>query len=140
MLQPTKNKSLVKKAFKNQFFRFILVSGINTMFGFMVFSFFIFLGFYYPVAVLFSTILGILFNFQTVGRFVFFSKNSMLIFRFMTVYAITYLLSTAGIGALIRLHMGAYTSGAIFILPIGIISFFLNKKIVFREEQDTFNQ
>jgi putative flippase GtrA len=126
-----KFKSLTKETLRNQFLRFILVSGANTIFGFLVFSFFIFLKFYYPIAVLFSTICGILFNFQTIGRFVFFSKNNLLIFRFIGIYVITYLLLTIGIGILIRLHINTYISGAIMVLPIGVTSFLLNKKFVF---------
>lgn len=131
MSLPVKFKSFTVKAFKNQFFRFILASGANTIFGYLAFSFFIFLGFCYPIAVLFSTICGILFNFQTIGRFVFFSKNNMLIFRFVGVYVITYSLFTAGIGILIHLHISAYIAGAILVFPIGITSFLLNKKFVF---------
>jgi putative flippase GtrA len=126
-----KCKNLFREAFKNQFFRFILASGANTLFGFLVFSFFIFLGFYYPLAVLFSTICGILFNFQTIGRFVFFSKNNTLIFRFIMVYVVTYALFTAGVGTLIHLHASAYIAGAVLVLPIGITSFLLNKRFVF---------
>lgn len=128
-----KFKSLTKETFKNQFIRFILASGANTIFGFLAFSFFIFLGFYYPIAVFFSTICGILFNFQTIGRFVFFSKNNLLIFRFIGVYVVTYLLFTAGVGTLIHFHANAYISGAIMVLPIGITSFLLNKKFVFKK-------
>jgi len=133
MLLPVKFKNLIKEAFRNQFFRFILASGANTLFGYLAFSFFIFLGFYYPIAVLFSTICGIFFNFQTIGRFVFFSKNNKLIFRFIAVYVITYLLFTAGVGILIYLHLSAYVSGAIMVFPIGITSFLLNKKFVFNK-------
>ncbi len=128
-----KLKILTKEAFGNQFFRFILASGANTVFGFLAFSFFVFLGFYYPIAVFFSTICGILFNFQTIGRFVFFSKNNGLIFRFIGVYVATYLLFTAGVGTMIHLHMSAYIAGAIMVLPIGITSFLLNKRLVFNK-------
>lgn len=131
MLLQAKFKSLIKEAFKNQFFRFIIASGANTVFGYLAFSFFIFLGFYYPIAVLFSTAFGILFNFQTIGRFVFFSKNNMLIFRFIAVYVVTYLLFTAGVGMLIHFETSAYIAGAIMVFPIGITSFLLNKKFVF---------
>ena len=133
MSLPAKFKSLTGKAFKNQFFRFILASGANTIFGFLTFSFFIFLGFHYPIAVFFSTICGILFNFQTIGRFVFFSKNNLLIFQFIGVYLVTYVLMTVGVGILIQIGMSAYLSGAILVMPIGIISFLLNKRFVFKK-------
>lgn len=118
---------------KSQFFRFLVASGINTLFGFLAFSFFIFLGFRYPIAVLFSTACGILFNFQTIGRLVFFSRDNRLIFRFVLVYIATYLLFTFGVGILIRFHLSAYASGAIMAIPIGVASFLLNKRLVFKK-------
>lgn len=124
---------LIIQALKNQFVRFIIVSGINTIFGFLAFSFFIFIGFYYPIALLFSTICGILFNFQTIGRFVFSSKNNLLIFKFIGVYLVTYTLMTIGVGILIHIGINAYMSGAILVIPIGITSFLLNRRFVFKK-------
>lgn len=127
------SKICITKIINKQFIRFIIASGINTIFGFLVFSFFIFLGFYYPIALLFSTVCGILFNFQTIGRFVFSSKNNLLIFQFVGVYLVTYMLMTAGVGVLIHIGISAYLSGAILVIPIGITSFLLNKKFVFKK-------
>lgn len=133
MSQQVKYKNLIIKAYKNQFIRFIIASGINTIFGFLAFSFFIFIGFYYPIAVLFSTVCGILFNFQTIGKFVFSSKNNLLIFQFVGVYLVTYILMTVGVGILIHIGINAYLSGAILVIPIGITSFLLNKRFVFKK-------
>ena len=123
--------NLIKKLLKNQLIRFFIASGANTIFGYSMFSFFIFLGLYYPIATLFSTICGVLFNFQTIGRFVFLSNNNKLIFRFIAVYIVTYSLFTIGIGLLIHSGINSYYAGAIFIIPIGITSFLLNKTFVF---------
>lgn len=131
MLLKDKYKGFLQRAYSGQFFRFIMVSIVNTVFGFLFFSFLIFLKFHYSVAILFSTILGVLFNFQTTGKFVFYNKNNKLIFRFMAVYMITYVLFTIGTGLLINFQLNSYIAGAILIFPIGVISFILNKKIVF---------
>lgn len=120
-----------KKIINNQFFRFIVISGVNTLFGLAMFSFFIFLGLHYSIAILFSTILGVLFNFQTISRLVFSIYKSSLIVKFVLVYCLVYLLNTAGVGTLIYFHISAYTAGAIMVFPIGISSFLLNKKLVF---------
>lgn len=132
-----KFKNFSIKILKNQFFRFIIASGVNTIFGYLVFSFFIFLGLYYPIAVLFGTICGMLFNFQTIGRFVFLNKKISLIFRFIGVYSITYVLFTLGVGLLIRVGLSSYVAGAIIIIPVGITSFILNKKLVFSKPDQT---
>lgn len=122
-----------KKIINNQFFRFIIISGVNTLFGLAVFSFFIFLGFHYTIAILFSTILGVLFNFQTISRLVFSIYNSSLIVKFILVYCVVYLLNIAGVGILIYFHISAYIAGAIMVVPIGVSSFLLNKKLVFKK-------
>ena len=132
MSPQVKYKDLILGIYKNQIVRFVIASGINTIFGFLAFAFFIFIGLYYPIAVLCSTICGVLFNFQTIGRFVFSSNNNLLIFRFIGVYLVTYLFMTAGIGILIHFGTSAYVAGAILILPTGIISFVLNKRFVFK--------
>lgn len=121
-----------KKVINNQFFRFIIISGVNTLFGLAVFSFFIFLGFHYAIAILFSTILGVLFNFQTISRLVFSIYNSSLIIKFILVYCVVYILNTAGVGILIYFHISAYIAGTIMVIPIGVSSFLLNKKLVFK--------
>lgn len=121
----------LKKIVNNQFFRFVIISGVNTLFGLAVFYFFIFLGFHYSIAILFSTILGVLFNFQTISRLVFSIYKSSLILKFILVYCVVYLINTAGVGILIYFHISAYIAGAIMVVPIGVSSFLLNKKLVF---------
>ena len=48
---------------KKQFFSFLIIGGLNTLFGYGIFTFFIFINFHYTVAMMFSTIIGIIFNF-----------------------------------------------------------------------------
>ena len=65
---------------KKQIVNFIIVGIFNTLFGYAAYALFIFFGFNYIVAVLLATILGILFNFKTIGKFVFKSSgNSSLV-------------------------------------------------------------
>ena len=73
-----------------QFMKFIFIGGINTLFGYGVYLFFLFFGLNFAIAALVSTILGIIFNFFTTGRFVFNSKNNSLFFRFILVYVLIY--------------------------------------------------
>ena len=79
---------LVELAFKNQFFLFLVVGGINTILGYAVFALLIYLGLHYALAVIIGTIVGILFNFKTTGGIVFKSKDNRLIFKFFAVYGI----------------------------------------------------
>lgn len=121
----------IKLAFKNQFFLFIVVvGGINTLFGYGVFSLLIFIGLHYVFAVFLGTIIGILFNFKTTGCIVFKSKNNRLIIRFFAVYIITYIINVAYLSLFIP-YCNVYLLGAISILPLALLSYFLNKHYVF---------
>lgn len=116
-----------------QIIKFLLVGILNTVFGYGLFSLFIYLGLYYPLAVLLSTILGVLFNFKTIGKLVFGSSDNGLIFRFILVYVITYLLNIFFLWLFKRLGFeNMYINGFVLVVPLAIISFILNKFFVFR--------
>jgi putative flippase GtrA len=122
---------LLRKHLKNKLIRFFIVSGINTIFGYGLFALLIFIGLYYPFALLISTISGILFNFKTIGALVFKNHNNRLIFKFFGVYGITYLCNLAGLALLKSFEINIYLAGAILIAPIGLLAFVLNKEFVF---------
>ena len=118
---------------KRQLISFLLVGILNTAFGYGLFALFIYIGLYYPLAVLFSTILGVLFNFKTIGNLVFGSSDNRLIFKFVLVYVITYLLYIFFLWLFKRLGFeNMYINGFVLVVPLAIISFILNKFFVFR--------
>jgi putative flippase GtrA len=127
---------LIRRLWSIPFLRFLVVGGINTLFGYSVFALFILIGLHYVLAALLATICGILFNFKTTGTLVFKNRDNRLIFRFFGVYLITYfsivgllkLFDTAGVTPLV--------AGAIIVLPMGVVSFLLMRKLVFK----TFKQ
>ena len=116
---------------KSQFLRFILVGGLNTLFGYAVFASFLAIGAHYALAALFSTFLGALFNFKTYGRLVFKNSENRLIFRFFGVYLTTYVLGVVLIGVLKTYHLSSYAAGAVLALPMALVSFQLNRRLVF---------
>lgn len=119
---------------KNKFFRFIFVGILNTIFGYSLFAFFIFLNMHYSLAVLWSSVLGVLFNFKTIGKLVFGSHDNSLIFRFITVYIIIYVLNISCLWYLKYLGLeNMYTNGVLLLVPLAIVSFVLNKQYVFIE-------
>jgi len=118
---------------KHQLLSFLLVGVLNTIVGYSLFVLFIYLGLYYPLAVLFSTILGVLFNFKTIGRLVFASSDNSLIFRFALVYVITYFLNIFFLWLFKRLGFdNMYINGFVLLIPLAAVSFLLNKFFVFR--------
>jgi putative flippase GtrA len=124
---------------KHQFVRFLLVGVINTLFSYSIFTLLIFVGLDYRYAVLVSTIMGILFNFKTLGTLVFKRKNNnKLIFRFISVYTVIYLLNVEAlriadsVNVNIDQKVKIIFAGAILVIPSSIISYVLNKFFVFR--------
>ena len=119
----------------NHFVRFILVGILNTMVGYGLFALFIFIGLHYSLAVLFSTILGVLFNFKSIGRLVFNTDTNERIYHFIGVYTFLYLLIVSGLWGLSSFGIeNMYVAGAILLAPLAILSFFQNRNLVLNKE------
>lgn len=123
-----------------QLLRFFVVGGVNTIFGYTVFALLILLNHSFNVvsseaelvlAPLIGTICGVLFNFKTTGSIVFGNKNNWLIFKFFGVYLTTYVLMYCFLRIFDSYDVSRIVAGAIIVLPIALINFFLNKKFVF---------
>ncbi|WP_234399675.1 GtrA family protein [Paenibacillus popilliae] len=118
----------------NQFFRFLFVGGINTIFGYCIFSLLLFVGAHYSVSSFVSTIIGVFFNFKTTGSIVFKNNDNKLLFKFFISYGITYLINLLLL-TLLKKYTSMYVAGAVLLLPMAIVSYFLNKRFVFRERR-----
>jgi putative flippase GtrA len=122
---------LVRKLWNNQLIRYLAVGGINTIFGYSMYSLFTFIGLHYALVVLLAQISGILFNFNTTGRIVFNNTKYGLLYRFASVYVIIYLLNVLLLRLFVQINFNMYLAGAILILPMAFLSFLLNKTFVF---------
>lgn len=116
------------------FVRFVLVGVLNTLFGIGLYCLFIYWGLPYSYAVLLSTVLGVLFNFKTIGFLVFKNTNKQLFFKFAMSYTLVYFINIG----LIRLLLGAtgfneYIAGLMATPIMAIISFGLQKYFVFNK-------
>lgn len=124
---------LWKHFWEKPFFRFLFVGGINTLFGYGVYTVLILIGLDYKLAILISTTCGVLFNFKTTGVLVFRSRNNVLIFKFIGVYIIVYFANVLGVKLLLLTGLNSLAAGAICLLPVALLSFFLNKYFVFKK-------
>jgi putative flippase GtrA len=115
----------------NRFVRFLLVGGLNTVFGYGVFALFILMRAPYPVAALLATVLGILFNFKSYGTLVFGSRDNRLIFRFFFVYGIGYAVGVGllALGKAFGVHV--LVTAAVCALPMAGVMYWLNRQFVF---------
>lgn len=121
---------------QSKFCRFTCVGTLNTLFGYSVFSLFVYLGFYHSSAVIISTMISILFNYKTIGNFVFKDCNNKPILKFLLVSALIAVLNILLLDVEVKLKINVYIAGAILLLPLGLLSFILNNKLVFTESYE----
>lgn len=131
-----KMKQLIKKHYEkhSQFLLFLVIGGVNTCFGFSIFSLLIFLDLHYTVAVFFSTCLGVLFNFKTTGYIVFKNTNYLLFFKFVLVYTVIYFLNIGIIKLCLFAQPNVYAAGLVSTIICALVSYALNKNFVFAKE------
>jgi putative flippase GtrA len=117
---------------RSRFVAFLVVGGINTVFGYAVFFLVSLTGLHYAITVLASTCIGVVFNFFSTGRFVFHTKDNRLFFRFGLVYAAIYAINV-GMIRLLKIWIDPVLAvQAILAFPLAVLSFTLNKFLVFR--------
>ena len=118
------------------FIRFVLVGIINTLFGVGLYCLFIYCGISYQNAVLLSTILGVLFNFKTIGVLVFRNTKNRLIFKFIAAYVIVYFVNIGLIHLLLELTvLDEYMAGIVVTPFVAIASFGLQRYFVFNKNK-----
>lgn len=117
---------------QKQIIAFLLVGIANTLFGYFLYAFFLYLGVDYAYSLALATLLGVFFNFQTVGRLVFQSRKNSLVFKFILVYSLVFTINLGFIKGFILLGLNEYASGAIALFPAAALSFLLNKFFVFK--------
>ncbi len=131
MQKTEKVRTRIRTFLKIKLVRFLLVGVMNAVFGYGCFAGFLYLGLHYSMALLLATILGVLFNFKSIGTLVFGSKKNRLIFRFVAGYTVVYGANVAGIAALTLLGATPYLAGIALIVPMALLSFVINNRYIF---------
>lgn len=124
--------NLIKRLLNHSFIRFLLVGGLNTVFGYLMFAFFAYLTDNATLSVILSNMVGVLFNFKTYGTLVFKSNDNGRIYRFVGAYLFLITLQILSLKTLG--HFGitnSYAAGGIIALPMAALSFLLMRKFVF---------
>lgn len=118
-----------------EFCRYIGVGVVNTLFGYSIFSVLIYVSLHYSIALFTATVLGVLFNFKSIGLLVFKSHNNQLIFRFVLVYVLLYCVNLLFLKAFILLNVNIYLGGALLLPITAVLGFLFNKRFVFNNEE-----
>lgn len=115
-----------------RFLKFLIVGGVNTVFGYSIYCICIYIGIHYFLSLLISTILGVLFNYRTIGSFVFQDKNKGAFLKFVLVYCIVYMINAICLSFVLLKGMGYYAGAGVLTIPIAILTYLLNSKFVFK--------
>lgn len=111
--------------------RFVVVSVLNTAFGFAVYSAVILLRWPVWAALAAGNVAGLCFNFLTTGGYVFRSLVLSRFPAFASVYLLVYLFNWLLIHWLSDVVQGPIVAQAILTAPMAGISYLLLKKMVF---------
>ncbi len=118
-----------------QLLRFLIIGGVNTVFAYCVYALCIFVGLHYTLAALTSTVLGTCFSFKTLGTLVFDNPDNWLIFKFIGVYTGCYFLNIGLLRLLFQfVCKNLYIDGLISAFLVALVSFSLNKWVVFKKK------
>jgi putative flippase GtrA len=116
---------------KKEFMRFLVAGGVNTLFGFAVYSACILTGMTVWLALLVGMLAGTVFNFITTGGYVFRDLSPPRFPRFVICYFFIYginllLIDLVSIGLDSKI-----LSQAIITFPLALLSYFMMARFVF---------
>lgn len=123
--------SKLRSMMDSQPIRFILVGGLNTVFGYTLFAILITAGLYYAYAMLLTTCIGVLVNFKFTGKLVFNNSDNRLLLKFIALYICIYFFNIILIHGLDLFLHNLYLSGIFSILASAVLSYFCNKNFIF---------
>lgn len=126
-------RALVRDPEARRFAAFLLVGGLNTLFGYAMFAGLMLIGVGLEGATIGATLLGVLFNFRSIGRIVFGSRDGRLLPRFALVYA-----AQAAINlGLLRLAgawgVGPLVAEAFILPPLAVATYLAMRRFVFTD-------
>ncbi|HEX8841085.1 MAG TPA: GtrA family protein [Sphingomicrobium sp.] len=103
---------------------------VNTLFGYGIYALLLRLGLWMYAAQLIAHVLGVAFNYFSYSRHVFHDSEASKL-RFVVSYGFNYLLALASLAAVSQLVRSPYAAGAIAILFVSLVNYFILKNLVF---------
>src|SRR5690242_9298291 len=105
---------------------------MNTAFSYLVYALALLVGLNYALASLIAVVAGVFFSFRTQGTLVFGNADNRLLGRFAICWAVIYGANVLLIKTIMLLGANPYVAGAAALAPITIVSYFVQKFVVFR--------
>jgi putative flippase GtrA len=128
---------LIRRLLEYKPVRFVLVGGLNTVFGYGVFATVYLLTHHRLGALVTATVLGVTFNYFTTGRLVFASKGggARAIVPFVLLYGVLLLVNAPLLEGLVRIGLPTLVAQALVIPFMAALSYLINRYWVFRPRE-----
>jgi putative flippase GtrA len=135
--QPLHHKSVTKRGRIKLLVRFIGVGLLNTVVGYGIYGLLILLNIPYLVALLMATIMGVIFNYFSIGRLVFKSRGGLFVFaKFIAAYSIVYGINATALDVLIKqFQFNPYLGQALCVPLSVVISWLLMNYWVYKKDK-----
>lgn len=122
---------LLRRALALQPVRFLLVGGLNTLFGYGLFAIFYLVSQHRQMSLVAATVVGAVFNFFTTGRLVFADRGFRMLLPFLLGYALVLAANMTLLEGLSRLGLPALAAQAIALPAVVALSYLTNRYVVF---------
>lgn len=113
--------------------RFLAVGAVNFAFGYSFLALLLVFNFSNHMALLFATVVGVLFNFKSTGTLVFKSRTNSLLFRFIGAYCVIYVTNLLLVWALIWMGVDRFWAFGLLAVPMALFGFYLHRSFVFAQ-------
>ncbi len=120
-----------------QFLKFLLVGVLNTGFSYSLYCLLVYLGLNFALANFLAVATGIVFSFHTQSSLVFRAGGSRHFARFVVAWALIWALNVLLIKLIIDAGLNAYWAGALALVPTTLVSFVVQKYLVFASPPST---
>ena len=125
----------MRDIFSNRFARFLAVGGLNTLFGFAVYSLLALTNLPTWLVLISSNAAGVAFNFYTTGGLVFRDTNLSRVPRFLISYGVIFGAYLTMIEWLAPIYGGRIWAMAIIVIPMALLTYFIQSRFVFEVER-----
>ena len=123
--------------FSQRIAKFLCVGLINTIVGYAIYAILILFNVPYLAALLIATVVGVIFNYFSIGRLVFKSRGGLIIIgKFVVAYGVAYFVNAVGLEVSIKhFQLDPYIGQALCIPPIVILSWLLMNYWVYKNDR-----
>lgn len=118
----------------SQFIRYYQAGIVNTIFGYSLVALMIALGVNVYLAQFLGHTAGVAFNYFTYSRHAFREEQAS-VPRFIASYVVNYLLGLAALATALQFMRSPYIAGAIAVVFVSFVNYFILKKFVFTERR-----